>query len=91
MTPRVKVVLRRNGARSRHGGAELSTSCHSELRKDPVEVRPDGARRQDELPAYLAIRHALSDQAGNLELLRRQPSARSRIGLSSRCCAANRR
>jgi hypothetical protein len=32
-----------------------------------------GARRQEELPTYLAIRHALSDQTGDLKFLRRQP------------------
>lgn len=65
-------VSRRHGAGSRHGRAELSPSSDAELGKDPVEVRPDCARRQDELSADLAIGQALNRQTGNFEFLRRQ-------------------
>jgi predicted PurR-regulated permease PerM len=70
------LVLCPDGARARYGHAELSTGGDAELGKDPVEMRTDGARRQEELLTYLAVRHAPTDQTGDLEFLRRQPLGR---------------
>src|SRR5215472_14241298 len=63
---------------------ELIPGGDTELREDPVEVKPDGAVREVELLADLPVREPLGSQLGDGEFLRREPIRRSLDAASTR-------
>jgi hypothetical protein len=55
-------------ARRLENGAHLRPGGDSQLREDPIQVRPDGSMGKEEPLADLAVRQAGGHRLGDLEL-----------------------